>query len=90
MQQAEMHHISALEKKIDDLGKSVQEIRSALIGSDLTNKQGIVHDLADHEKRITTLEKRVDGAKTWLIGVGFGLGIAGYKIADIVFHSLKS
>lgn len=87
--QTEQQHIIALEKKIDELGKSVSEIRTALIGNDLSNKQGIVHDLTDHEHRIVALERKVDSAKYWLVGMGFGLGLAGYKIVSSLFERIN-
>ena len=86
---SELSNYKVLEQKIDKVEKVVDEIRTALIGSDLTNKQGIVHDIADHEKRITSLEKKADRVQAWLLGAGFVLGLLGYKLFDSFFSSLK-
>ena len=53
---SEQEHIIKLERKIDSVEKSVNEIKTALIGNDLTNKQGVIHDVLDHGKRIEDIE----------------------------------
>lgn len=86
---SEQEHIIKLERKIDSVEKSVNEIKTALIGNDLTNKHGIIHDVLDHETRIAALEKKIDRAKAWLLGAGFILGIIGYKAFTEISSLLK-
>lgn len=71
-----------LQKKVDEMAQAIQEIKTALVGNDLTTNRGIVHELEEYKQRLDRLEKKAEKAVAWLIGMGIGLGATGYKIVS--------
>jgi len=76
-----------LEKKVDDLGKKVNEIYVAIMGSEFHEKGGYKPRLESLETRMSIIEELITKWK-W-IAVGF-IGLGGYGGLTFVQEIIKS
>ena len=69
-----------LEQKVESIEKTVNEVKTALVGNDYSNKLGIIHTVAEHHQRLTALERQLERGKWMLVGLSAGSGIGIYEI----------
>lgn len=74
MNPQEIDTMEHLEKQIAELNKSVNEIKTALLGNEF-NKDGIVSTVNDHEERISALEQNENTQKTYINIMKFIAGV---------------
>ena len=79
------NHFKALEDKINSMEATLNKVSEALIGNEF-NKTGIVHTVAEHHQRLSTLEKQLDRGKWLVIGLSAGSGIGVYEIVQKLLH----
>ena len=74
-----------LEQKIAQIGKDVDEIKSALIGNAYNDKQSINNRLLDLEQKVNYFEN----LKHKAIGILFAVSFFASIIYNIIIHLLK-
>jgi len=81
MSHDEYEIIHSLKEAVDGLQRTVEEIRTAIIGNEELGQEGIVPTLRDHEKRLRRIER------IFLLAAGAVLVIRGfYAVVSDFFH----
>lgn len=74
-----------LAERLDKIEDNVSEIKNALLGNEYTKNSGLIHTIAEHHQRLSTLERLVERGKWLIIGLSAGSGIGIYEILKQVF-----
>lgn len=76
----EMENCQAV-KDIEIIKKSVDDIKVALLGNDFNNNQGLIYTIADHERRISKLERKW----IYITGISTTIGVIAGALIQILF-----
>ncbi len=81
MSHDEYQIIRSLKEAVEELQRTVEEVRTAIIGNEELGQEGIVPTLRDHEKRLRRIER------IFLLAAGAVLVFRGfYAVLSDFFH----
>jgi hypothetical protein len=74
-----------INKRLEEIESTLQEIKTALLGNDFNNKRGYLNKVDNLEERVSSLEKNQLMAKVFLFSAGITGGAGLVKVLEAFF-----